>query len=165
VQTVTRPLEGERDAFASFVSPHLAVMARVAARLAPTADRDDLVQDALAQAWRRRGTYDERRGTAAAWLCAIVADRARRAARGRHPVPLAVLPEEPAAAADLERALDVERAVARLSRRQREAVDLHYFAGLSVAETAAVMRCSPGTVKSTLSDARSRLTALLEETS
>jgi RNA polymerase sigma-70 factor (ECF subfamily) len=33
---------------------------------------------------------------------------------------------------------------------------------LSVADTAAVMRCSEGTVKSTLSDARARLKPLLE---
>ena len=34
---------------------------------------------------------------------------------------------------------------------------LHYFVGLNVEETAAVMACSAGTVKSTLFDARTRL--------
>jgi RNA polymerase sigma-70 factor (ECF subfamily) len=58
--------------------------------------------------------------------------------------------------------LDVEFAVARLPPRQRLAVDCFYFAGLSVADTAAVMGCSEGTVKSTLSDARERLRPLLE---
>ena len=38
---------------------------------------------------------------------------------------------------------------------------LHYFVGLTVDETAAVMDCSTGTVKSTLFDARTRLRALL----
>lgn len=156
---------GEREAFASFVTPHLAVMARVAARLAPYADRDDLVQEALVQAWSRRSTYDADRGSPAAWLCLLVADRARRVARTRRLLLLPVLPEVAVPTADLEGALDVERAVRRLSRRQREAVELHYFAGLSVVETATVMRCSPGTVKSTLFDARARLGALLEETS
>ena len=66
-----------------------------------------------------------------------------------------------AATSDVDVAL--EQAVSRLSRRQREAVGLHYYAGLSVAETAAVMRCSAGTVKSTLSDARARLRDLLQE--
>ena len=58
--------------------------------------------------------------------------------------------------------VDVEAAVARLPRRQKLAVDCFYFIGLSVAETAAVMGCSGGTVKSTLSDARKRLRLLLE---
>ena len=61
-----------------------------------------------------------------------------------------------------EERLDVEYAVARLAPRQRLAVDCFYFVGLSVAETAAVMQCSEGTVKSTLSDARHRLRPLLE---
>ena len=62
----------------------------------------------------------------------------------------------------LDVALDVRAALARLSSRQRMAVDLHYYAGLTVAEAATVMGCRPGTVKSTLSDARARLHELLE---
>ena len=38
---------------------------------------------------------------------------------------------------------------------------LHYFVGLSVDETAGVMDCAPGTVKSTLHDARTRLRTML----
>ena len=58
--------------------------------------------------------------------------------------------------------MDIEFAVSKLPTRQRLAVDCFYFVGLSVSETAAVMRCSEGTVKSTLSDARSRLKTMLE---
>ncbi len=147
--------------FDSWVAPHLAVMGRVAARLAPSADRDDVVQEALSRAWRRRGTYDATRGTAAAWLCAIVAGEARRA-RGRVR-PTVQLVDGPALAPATDRDLDLERAVAALSTRQREAVDLHYFAGLTVVETAVVMGCAEGTVKSTLSDARGRLRLLLAD--
>lgn len=55
----------------------------------------------------------------------------------------------------------LERAIAQLPERQRLAVQLHYFVGLSVEETAAVMQWSAGTVKSTLFDARTRLRHLL----
>jgi RNA polymerase sigma-70 factor (ECF subfamily) len=58
--------------------------------------------------------------------------------------------------------VDVERALGRLTRRQRLAVGCVYFVGLSIAETAAVMGCAEGTVKSTLADARARLRTLLE---
>lgn len=148
--------------FSAWVAPHLPVMSRVAARLVPRADRDDVVQEALSRAWRKRSSYDASRGTPAAWLCAIVAGEARRARRtfGRSTAPAL---DAPTQVAPNERDIDLERAVAALPRRQREAVDLYYFVGLSVAETAVVMDCAEGTVKSTLSDARNRLRAALGE--
>ena len=47
---------GDPDAaidFAAWVEPELAKMSRLAARLAPNADRDDVVQEALVRAWRK----------------------------------------------------------------------------------------------------------------
>lgn len=153
----------ERDTpadFAAWVEPELSKMSRLAARLAPDADRDDVVQEALVRAWRKRHQFDPRRGTAATWLLAITADQARRARRKQRPG--ALVGEISVAGRSPDDRLDVEAAVARLARRQRLAVDCFYFAGLTVAETAAVMRCSEGTVKSTLADARHRLRGLLE---
>lgn len=135
-------------------------MSRLAARLAPNADRDDVVQEALVRAWRKRAQYDEGRGTAATWLLAITADQARRAWRKRRPAGL--VGEIRVQSSTPEDRLDVEAAVARLGTRQKLAVDCFYFAGLSVAETAGVMKCSEGTVKSTLSDARKPLRLLME---
>ena len=139
-------------------------MARLARRLAPHADPDDLVQDALARAWQKRGQFDESRGTATTWLLAIVADLARASRRTRARWLKVVddnadVPEVPAAQRDPD--VDLDRAIAELAERQQLAVQLHYFVGLTVEETAAVMDCSTGTVKSTLFDARSRLRALL----
>ncbi len=148
------------DGFADWVGPHLGAMARLAARLAPAGDRDDVVQEALARAWRKRHQYDPARGSVSSWLFAITADQARRARRAARPTfPLIAIEGR---VRPLEDGLDVEAAVSRLPPRQRLAVDCHYFDGLSVAETAAVMDCSEGTVKSTLSDARLRLRSLLE---
>ena len=146
--------------FAAWVDPELSKMSRLAARLAPDADRDDVVQEALVRAWRKRDQYNERRGTPATWLLAITADQARRARRRRR--PFAVLGEITVPASLPDDQVDVEAAVARLSGRQKLAVDCFYFVDLSVTETAAVMGCSEGTVKSTLSDARKRLRRILE---
>jgi RNA polymerase sigma-70 factor, ECF subfamily len=46
----------DADGFSAWVRPHLAPMARLAARLAPGADRDDIVQEVLARAWSRPRT-------------------------------------------------------------------------------------------------------------
>jgi RNA polymerase sigma-70 factor (ECF subfamily) len=148
------------DSFAEWVRPHLPAMRRLAARLAPEVDADDAVQEALVRAWRKRSQFDERRGSPAAWLLAIAADQARQARRRQRPRTL--LGDVTGRVRSADDSVDVEFALGMLSPRQRLAVDCFYFVGLSVVETAAVMRCSEGTVKSTLSDARGRLRPLLE---
>ena len=146
------------EQFGAWVAPHLRAMSLLAARLSSESERDDVVQEALVRAWTKRGQFNPERGTAAAWLLAITADRARRARRDRRPV-LGFLPGR---VRPIDDELDLAHAVTRLPARQRLAVDCYYFVGLGTAETAAVMGCSEGTVKSTLSDARHRLRKLLE---
>ena len=119
-------------------------MARLASRLGGVQARDDLVQDTLVRAWRRRETYDAERGTPRTWLLAIVAGEARRGWRRRlRPQPVF---EEWVAdgAEDVDRRIDVERAIAALPPRQRLAVALHYFVDLRVEDCASVMGCRPG---------------------
>jgi RNA polymerase sigma factor (sigma-70 family) len=159
--------EGDLDdpgGFAAWAGPALVPMTRLAQRLAPHADPDDLVQDALSRAWQKRATYDASRGSATTWLLAIVADQAR-AARRRRVRWLRVVDDKAdvpdLAVSDVEADVDLERAIGELPERQALAVNLHYFVGLTVDETAAVMACSSGTVKSTLFDARARLRAVL----
>ena len=112
------------------------------------------------RAWRKRGQYDARRGTPSAWLLAIVADQARQARRRKRPA--ALLADVSARVRSADDAVDVEFANREPATPPATGGRLLYFAGLSVIETAAVMRCSEGTVKSTLSDARGRLRPLLE---
>jgi RNA polymerase sigma-70 factor (ECF subfamily) len=135
-------------------------MASLAARLTSDSERDDVVQEALLRAWKKQSQYDSRRGSVRIWLLAITADQARRTRRRARPT--SVIADLSVSGRPLDERLDLERAVLRLSPRQRLAVDCFYFVDLSIAETAAVMRCSPGTVKSTLSDARHRLKELLD---
>jgi DNA-directed RNA polymerase specialized sigma24 family protein len=148
--------------FAAWVRPHLAAMAALATRLVGPAERDDVVQEAVTRAWQKLHTFDPGRGTPRAWLCAIVADQARkwrrRAARTR-----ASPMRAPDVGAPDGLRVDVERAIASLPPRMRLAVECYYLADLSVTETAVVMRISEGTVKSTLADARNRMRGLLQE--
>lgn len=148
----------EARAFTDSAEPHLPKMLHLARRLAGQ-NAEDVVQEALARAWAKRHQYDPARGTFGAWLLAITAERAYKAWRWgrRHNAPVVVRPDPPSAF----EAIDLERSLDRLPTRQRLAVDCYYFAGLSVAETALVMHCSEGNVKSTLSAARRTLRDLL----
>ncbi|NJD28228.1 MAG: RNA polymerase sigma factor [Chloroflexi bacterium] len=149
----------DAEAFAEAVRPPVPRLRRLASRLGPPGGQDDVVQEALVRAWRHRASFAAGRGTFIAWLLSIVANEAHRAtSRQRHPVTVA-----PARSpASLDDRLDIAAAIERLTPRQRLAVDCFYFADLSIAETAVVMDCSEGTVKSTLADARAQLRRRLE---
>lgn len=148
----------ERVAFSLWVEPYLSRMALIAARLGRPGERDDIVQEALLRAWRKRHQFDARRGDAASWLFAITANAARSSHRFRHILDIARRPNEDE---DLESRMDLSAAIRRLPARQRLAIECHYAIGLTTAETAAVMGCSEGTAKSTLHDARGNLKRVL----
>ncbi|WP_204456275.1 RNA polymerase sigma factor [Actinokineospora baliensis] len=153
------------EGFAEWVGPHVGVIARVVGRVGAgwglgVSDRDDVVQEVLARAWVKRRQFDPGRGSPRVWLLAIAADQVRKFAgrrRREHLQPAGVVEAEPTA----ER-VDLGRALLGLTERQRLAVDCFYYADLSIAETAVVMGCGEGTVKSTLSDARAKLRVRLE---
>jgi DNA-directed RNA polymerase specialized sigma24 family protein len=138
-------------------------MGNLAARMVGPAERDDVVQEALTRAWRKRSQFDVDRGSARSWLLAIVADRSRRT--WRRPRRGQIVSGAGFVAGPDEVRLDLERAVANLPPRMRLAVDCVYFVDLTIGDTAVVMGVSEGTVKSTLSDARARLRTMLEVSS
>ena len=140
-----------QEDFQVWVAPHLPAMRRYASRIAGP-ERDDVLQEALLRAWSRWSTFDPDRGVPIAWLLAIVRNRARRV----RPVPPST-PGSDTSTWMTPADVDLERAVAQLSGRQKQAVDLYYFVDLDVATIAQVMECAPGTVKATLSQARARL--------
>jgi RNA polymerase sigma-70 factor (ECF subfamily) len=134
-------------------------MCGVATRLARPGERDDVLQNALLLAWRRRAQFVPARGTERGWLLAIAANEARKSHRPRRHVELV----DTDVAVDAGGGdVDLQRALRHITQRQRLAVELYYYAGLSIAECAQVMSCAEGTVKSTLAAARERLRADLE---
>ncbi len=145
---------------------HRPSMFRFAVTLSSLDDADDLVQDAMARAWAKRAQFDPARGSLRSWLLAIVADQARGRWRRARPVDQlldAGALTVPGADAAGPQTADLHAAIRRLPPRQRAATILHHFVDLSVADTAAVMGCSVGTVKSTLHDARTALANALGE--
>ncbi|WP_375480419.1 RNA polymerase sigma factor [uncultured Jatrophihabitans sp.] len=144
-------------------SAHLRPMFRLAVTLSSLDEADDIVQDALTRAWAKRHQFDLGRGSLRSWLLAIVADQARSRWRRPQPIWEVLDPGSLTTPAAGEVGADLRQAVAALPQRQRAAVILHHFVDLPVTEVAALMRCAPGTVKSTLHDARKALAIALGE--
>ena len=123
----------------------------------------DAVQEAFIAAderWIEVGVYDD----PAAWVRRVAINRLlndRRNRRRRAEILATIrFVEDDDLSAEL---LDLRRAVAALPAQMRLAVCLHYLADLSVDEMASALGVSPGTVKSNLHDARTRLRTQLEE--
>ncbi len=126
-------------------------------------EADDATQQTFLSAYRSLLSGTEPRNPAQ-WLAEIARNecRGRIAARMREPLPLAPTVEasghDPADAADQTELIDeLKAAIAELPERQREAVVLRDFYGLSYREVATAMTVSVPVVESLLFRARRRL--------
>jgi RNA polymerase sigma-70 factor (ECF subfamily) len=129
------------------------------------AEAEDAVDEALARAWTRvrRGEAIDSLG---AWVRVAALNVARgglrkRAVERRARARLVAAVETPVV--DHGAAIDTRRALATLSRRQREVTVLFYYCDLTVREVAAELGIDEGSVKSTLHKARAALAAVLRD--
>ena len=143
--------------------PHL--VAAVALACGSRLAAEDAVQEALLRAWERSEKGEDVESMNA-WVTAVSLNlarsglrRLRSERRAKNRLRGSAWAEDPAPGA--ARAVDVERALVSLPRRQREAVVLRYFLQMDTREVAAALRVSEGTVKSTLSRARAALASAL----
>jgi RNA polymerase sigma-70 factor (ECF subfamily) len=150
------------------------VYAYVASMLRDRASAEDVTSQAFERAFRRRRSFDPRRGSERAWLFAI----ARNAAldelrRRRRALPLLA---DPASVLELAEADDggedaalrkatVRTALAALDTRDRELIALRFHAGLSTTEIAAVLGISPSNASTRVHRALTRLREACHATS
>ena len=143
------PDEWERD-YTEFVTARGRALRRIAYLLCGDWHQaDDLTQTTLTKlylAWRRISRSESVDGYARRTLVNAYLDEGRRPWRREHAT--AELPER-AAPGDLAAdRLTLRSALATLPAAQRAAVVLRYWEDLSIAETAALLGISEGTVKS-----------------
>lgn len=133
---------------------------------------EDLVQTALAKTYASWGRVRDREA-APAYARAVLVNTARswfRKRGWRRELATDWLPESAAPHRHLTGHDDehparseLMHALTDLPPRQRAVVVLRFYEDLSVAQTAELLDCSPGTVKSQTHDALNRLRALLGE--
>jgi RNA polymerase sigma-70 factor (ECF subfamily) len=123
-------------------------------------EAEDIAQDALLRAWRRRSTLrePERRNQ---WLATIVRNEAFRQHARVRPDPTAAIEgyegaEDAQVVATVERA-DLRAALKQLSSRDRELLEMRYQEDLTQAQIARKLGIPEGTAKVRLHRARDKL--------
>jgi RNA polymerase sigma-70 factor (sigma-E family) len=144
-------MQGRDDEFTAYVTARTPWLRRVAYLLCQDWHRaDDLVQTAITRLylrWHRASAADNLDGYARTVLVRVFLAEQRGGWRRRVRL-VAEPPDAPGGPADLDGGLDLRDALAALPPRQRAAVVLRFYCDLSVEQTAGVLNCSTGTVKS-----------------
>ena len=165
-------VDGDAAAFATLVARHQDRLWAVALGVMRNPeDAADALQDAYISAFRRAGSF---RGEArvTTWLHRVVVNACLDRLRSLKVRATETLPEDldrsPDLAAEPPDPVEAEQnraqilaALSRLNADQRAALVLVDMQGYSVDETAAILGCAPGTVKSRCARGRARLVPLL----
>lgn len=164
---ITRAQAGEVPAFRRLVEQHAARLVRSAQTLCGDSHwAEDLAQETLIEAWRCLPRYDGR-CRFSTWLYGILRHRFLKGRRFQHASRLACQDglgqvlgnaQQPERVAELSEDTErIRQAVARLSDEHRLVIELRFFAGATLQETAAMLGCPLGTVKSRLHHAMEKL--------
>jgi RNA polymerase sigma-70 factor (sigma-E family) len=154
--------------FDEFVAQHLDDLLRTAYLVVwDQAEAEDLVQECLfkvARRWQRVRRMEQPRAYARRVLINLALDgargRARRATELRGEDQVGEPAADPLGAFDAR--AELLQLLGELPDRQRAVLVLRYFNDLTEAQTAEVLGCSPGTVKSNASRGLARLRAALQ---
>jgi RNA polymerase sigma-70 factor (ECF subfamily) len=160
---------GDQHAFAALVQrirPQALRVARGVVRDPSIAE--EVAQEVLTEVWLKADRFDPAKGTVTGWVATLTRrravdrvrseqagrDRDDRVARSSHVREIDVVADE------VELRLEhwqVRQALRELSDRQREAIELAYFAGHTYRDVARVLGIPEGTAKSRLRDGLLRL--------
>lgn len=159
---IARAAAGDAGAWAALVRRHLPAVTRCAAyMLGDPAEAEDVAQDTFLRLHRKLSTWEGGEDGLSSWLHRVAVnlsiDRHRAPAR---PISLADAGEvaQPAGLdGPLDRKRHVERALAELPERQRAALILVHYQGLSGREAAAALDVSVEALESLLARGRRTL--------
>jgi RNA polymerase sigma-70 factor, ECF subfamily len=168
---LVRAGRGDVMAFRALVDRHLAQVLRIARRmLNEEAEAEDIAQEAMLRLWRTAATLEVGASGVRPWLRRVVSnlciDRIRAGQRTEvtEAVPeQEVPPSQLQALCDVDLSSGVDAALNALPERQRLALTLFHYEGLSQLEVSEVMGVSEEAVESLLARARRALKVSLQE--
>lgn len=163
--------------FAGIFTRHLDAVHGYLSRRAGRETADDLAGEVFRVAFERRRAFDLDRPSARPWLYGIAANVLRRHQRDgwrrlrahrrfelQEPTQVEDTADISVAALDAARQrVQLNAALQALTRRDRDALLLHVWEGLSYAEVAEALGVPRGTVRSRLNRARRQLRSVLDQ--
>jgi len=171
-ELLSRSALGDRAAFARLYQATSSKLYGVALRILRREDwAEEVLQECYVNVWRHATEYNASRAAPMTWMTSIVRNRCLDWLRRPNPEPLAEGAEENIADAgrgpldELERSQEagaVARCLRGLDARQRQAIALAFFDGLSHAELAQHLREPLGTVKTWVRRGLAKLRSCLE---
>jgi RNA polymerase sigma-70 factor (ECF subfamily) len=166
---VARALRGDKDAFDDIFDRYGGLMLRTAYSIVKDRDiAEDAVQNTLIQAWRHLPSLREP-GALRSWLMRIIVNQCisfkRRLARSTRFLQEAFAEQEMEQASQvadyaegrLERDWDLARAIEELPVKQRIAIALHYYQGMTLPEMSHALQTPENTLKKRIQAALSNL--------
>lgn len=170
-ELLTRAAQGDARAFRQIVDRHLSTALAVARHmLRDEAEAEDVAQEAMLRLWRSASELELGHGGVRPWLRRVVSNlcidriRAGRKTHVTDEVPeQEVPPEQLQGLTEAELAKRVDAALQTLPERQRLALTLFHYEGLSQVEVGATMGVSDEAVESLLARARRALKAALKD--
>jgi len=168
---VARVAAGEAPAFRALVDRHLPTVLAIARRmLRDDAEAEDVAQETLLRLWRNAARLELGEGGVRPWLRRVAANLCIDRVRAQRNTSLGdALPEEVEPASQMttlvERELGrrVDAALKALPERQRLALTLFHYEGMSQIEVGKAMDISDEAVESLLARARRTLKVSLKE--
>ena len=144
--------------FEAVVAQHGAMVLRVCRAVLGAGDADDAWSETFLAALRAYPGLPAD-ANVEAWLVRIAHNKAIDVTRAaaRRALPVADVPQRPSAHRADGRDLDLAAALARLPRKQREAVAYHYLAGMPYADVAAVIGGTADAARRSAADGIARL--------